>query len=120
MKRRNVFKLLAALALAPSIIIPKEVVPRVPWKLESIPELISLHGMDAEKELTKMLSEEMRKEIDKEILKIDKEILKKYNRPINKNYYAKVHIKANEIYAKQGGQKTNFMAINDATFKRLQ
>ena len=101
------------------------VIPFIPAKpqYKSFPptlELESHHGVDAEEELTKMLSEEMRKEIDKEILKIDKEILKKYNRPINKNYYAKVHIKANEIYAKQGGQKTNFMAINDATFKRLQ
>lgn len=88
MKRRNVFKLLAAIALVPSIIILKEVVPKstkVPWKLESTLELISYHGMDAERELTKMLSEEMRKEIDKEILK-------KYNRPINKKYYAKMRI----------------------------
>jgi hypothetical protein len=116
MERRNVFKLLGVLLLAPMIIIPKKVVPKltkVPWKLESVPELISCHGMDAEEELTKMMAEEIRKEIDEEILK-------KYNRPINKDFYGKIHIKANEIYTKQGSQKTNFLVISDENYERLQ
>ena len=85
MKRRNVFKFLGVLALSPLVIIPKEKFPKVrklkaTWKLESAAELTSYHGMDAEKELTKMMSEELRYEIDIEALK-------RYNRSINKHYY---------------------------------
>ena len=104
MKRRNVFKWLGVLALSPLVIIPK-LMPKSPSVfLESTPELISHHGVDAEKELTKMLSEEMRKDIDEEILKRMK----------------KIHSEANKIYSEQGSQKTNFLVISDENYERLQ
>lgn len=38
------------------------------WTVEAADELTSLHGLDLESDLVKVLSEEMRKEIDVEVL----------------------------------------------------
>ncbi len=89
MKRRNVFKLLGVLALAPLSVIPKPKLTTSRFVYCPYIPLIRHYGMDAEKELTKMMSEEMRHDIDLEILK-------RYNRSINKSYYSNIKIRLKE------------------------
>ena len=94
MKRRSLFKWLGVIALAPLSVIPK--IPNAIRKLKISwsPELTS-HYSDA----VEHIAEQIRKEIDEEILK-------------------EMVIRANDIH-KQGSPKANFVVIRNETFKEL-
>ena len=72
-KRRNLFKSLIGLFLAPDIpIVPDiPVVPRrlkTTWSFEAEQDLVSLHGFSIDSALVSSMAEELQKEINSEML----------------------------------------------------
>jgi hypothetical protein len=66
-KRRNLFKSLIGLFLAPDIpIVPRKL--KTTWSFEAEQELLSLHGEFADSTIVSLMAKELQEEIDSEMI----------------------------------------------------